>query len=259
MTFKQRSAESDQGQPLVEHLIELRSCVLRSLLAVLIIFLALFSFANEIYEFIAEPLQRFLPENNTMIATDVASPFLTPFKLTLYAAVYFAVPYILYQIWAFVGPALYSREKRIAVPILGSAIVLFYAGTAFAYFVVFPLVFQFLVSIAPASVAVMTDISKYLSFVVKLFFAFGIAFEIPIATILLIYAGVISPKDLAKKRPYIIVGCFVLGMFMTPPDMVSQLLLAIPMWILFEGGLFFGAILIKNKNKDAEASEKEPE
>lgn len=243
----QNNAESDQGQPLVEHLLELRSCILKSIVAVLIVFLGLFAFANEIYEFISAPLQRFLPEESTMIATDVAAPFLTPFKLTLYTAIYISIPFILYQLWYFIGPALYSKEKRVAIPILLSSIVLFYLGTAFAYFVVFPLVFQFFTSIGPESVSMMTDISSYLSFVIKLFFAFGLAFEIPIATLLLIYGGFISPENLGKKRPYVIVFCFVLGMLLTPPDVISQLLLAIPMWILFEAGLIFGRILIKQK------------
>lgn len=250
MSKGSQSETPDQSQPLVEHLIELRGCLLKSLVAVLVIFLGLFSFANEIYEFVASPLQRFLPENNTMIATDVASPFLTPFKLTLYAAFYFSVPYILYQIWSFIAPALYKKEKSVAVPILLSSIALFYAGTAFAYFVVFPLVFQFFIGIGPESVAVMTDISSYLSFVIKLFFAFGIAFEIPIATVLLIYGEFIEANKLAKKRPYVIVGCFILGMLMTPPDVISQLLLAIPMWLLFEAGLFFGKLLIKKKQTE---------
>lgn len=240
-------AENGQGQSLVEHLIELRACLLRSLIAVTIVFLALFSFANEIYEFVAAPLQQFLPENNTMIATDVAAPFLTPFKMTLYAAIYISVPFILYQLWLFIAPALYAREKRIALPILASSIFLFYAGTAFAYYIVFPLVFNFFTSIGPESVAIMTDISSYMNFVIKLFFAFGIAFEIPIATLLLIYGEFISAKELASKRRYVVVVCFVLGMLMTPPDVISQLLLAIPMWLLFEAGLFFGDVLLKNK------------
>lgn len=246
---KLTGAEADQGQPFIEHLLELRSCLLRSIAAVILIFLALFAFANDIYEFISAPLQRYLPQDSTMIATDVAAPFLTPFKMTLYLAIYIGVPYILYQLWRFVGPALYAKEKRIAVPILVSSILLFYLGTAFAYFVVFPLVFQFFTSIGPESVSVMTDISSYLSFVIKLFFAFGLAFEIPIATLLLIYGGFITPENLAKKRPYVIVFCFVLGMLMTPPDVISQLLLAIPMWILFEAGLFFGKVMIKGKSE----------
>ena len=254
-TNASQDAESEQGQPLVEHLIELRGCLMKSLVAVLLVFLCLFSFANDIYEFVAAPLQQFLPEENTMIATDVASPFLTPFKLTLYAALFISVPYILFQIWSFIAPALYRKEKRVAVPIFISSIVLFYAGTAFAYFIVFPLVFQFFIGIGPESVAVMTDISSYLSFVIKLFFAFGIAFEIPIATILLIYGEFMEADKLAKKRPYVIVSCFVLGMLMTPPDVISQLLLAIPMWLLFETGLLFGKLLVKKKAQNSEPAD----
>lgn len=244
-------AEEDgqAGQPLVAHLVELRSRLLKSLGCILLVFIALFSFANEIYEFVAEPLQRFMPEGTSMIATDVTSPFLTPFKLTLYTAVFISIPVILYQVWAFVAPALYRREKRLALPLFVSSVVLFYAGMAFAYFVVFPLVFGFFTSVAPESVAVMTDIHSYLEFVIKLFFAFGLAFEIPVATVIMVAAGVISPRSLAHKRPYVIVGCFVLGMFLTPPDIFSQLLLAIPMWLLFETGIFFGRILVREENQ----------
>ena len=252
MTDNYQMPDSDKSQSLIEHLIELRSCLLRALVAVLVVFLGLFSFANEIYEFIAEPLQRYLPANTSMIATDVTAPFLTPFKLTLFASIYISMPYILYQIWSFIGPALYKHEKKVVVPMMASSVALFYAGTAFAYFVVFPLVFQFFTSIGPESVSMMTDISSYLSFVIKLFFAFGIAFEIPIATILLIYGDMISAKDLGKKRPYVIVFCFILGMLLTPPDVISQLLLAIPMWILFEAGLFFGNLMVKHKQREEE-------
>jgi sec-independent protein translocase protein TatC len=185
-----------------------------------------------------------------MIATDVAAPFLTPFKMTLYASIYVSVPFILWQLWRFIGPALYLKEKRVAVPILLSAIALFYAGTAFAYFVVFPLVFKFFTQIGPESVAVMTDISRYLSFVIKLFFAFGLAFEIPIATLILIYGGFISPQALAKKRPYVVVFCFVLGMLLTPPDVISQVLLALPMWLLFETGLLAGKLLVSSNESE---------
>ncbi len=232
-------------QPLVQHLLELRTRLIRSLLAVLIVFAGLFSFANEIYEIVAKPLQVFLPENSQMIATDVAAPFLTPFKLTLFVSLFISIPFILYQIWAFVAPALYKNEKRLALPLFISSVVLFYAGMAFAYFVVFPLVFGFFTSVGPESVSIMTDISKYLSFVIKLFFAFGVAFEIPVATVMLISAGVITPQGLAQKRPYVIVGCFVIGMLLTPPDVISQALLAIPMWMLFEVGLFFGKLAKK--------------
>lgn len=239
--------QPQEAQSLVSHLIELRSRLLKSLAAILLVFLALFSFANDIYEFVAQPLQRLMPEGTSMIATDVTSPFLTPFKLTLYAAVFISMPYLLYQVWAFIAPALYRREKRLALPLFLSSIVLFYAGMAFAYFVVFPLVFGFFTSVAPESVAVMTDIHSYLEFVISLFFAFGLAFEIPVATVILIAAGVVSPETLQQKRPYVIVGCFVLGMLLTPPDVFSQILLAVPMWLLFESGIFFGRLLTRDQ------------
>lgn len=247
------SAQKDT-QPLVQHLIELRSRLIKSLIAVTLIFAGLFSFANDIYEFVAQPLQRLLPENSSMIATDVASPFLTPFKLTLLTALFLSMPYILFQIWSFIAPALYKNEKRVALPLFISSIILFYLGVSFAYFVVFPLVFGFFTAIGPESVAMMTDISSYLNFVIKLFFGFGFAFEIPVATILLISAGFVSPENLSKKRPYVIVGCFVIGMFLTPPDVISQLLLAVPMWLLFEVGLFFGKLLA-GKKESKESSE----
>lgn len=230
----------DNPQPLVAHLTELRDRLLRALLAVLVVFICLFPFANEIYSFISEPLRALLPPGSSMIATEVASPFLTPFKLTLVMSIFLAVPVILYQVWAFVAPGMYRKEKRIAFPLLASSVVLFYAGAAFAYFVVFPLIFAFFTSIGPADVAVMTDINRYLDFVLKLFFAFGLAFEIPIAAVILIWSGITTPEALAQKRPYIIVGCFVFGMLLTPPDVISQSLLAIPMWMLFEVGVFFG-------------------
>ncbi len=248
MSDQPQPDETQETQPLVAHLIELRSRLLKSLGFVLVVFLGLFSFANEIYEFVAEPLQRFMPEGTSMIATDVTSPFLTPFKLTLYAAVFISIPFLLYQLWAFIAPALYRREKRLALPLFVSSIVLFYAGMAFAYFLVFPLVFGFFTSVAPDSVAVMTDIHSYLEFVIKLFFAFGLAFEIPIATIILIAAGVVSAQSLAQKRPYVVVGCFVLGMLLTPPDVFSQMLLAIPMWLLFETGIFFGRLVVRERH-----------
>src|SRR5690606_11713033 len=200
-----------------------------------------------IYTLVSAPLEAFLPEGSTMIATEVASPFLTPFKLTLFVAVAFSAPFLLYQLWAFIAPGLYRHEKQLALPILGSSIVLFYAGMAFAYFVVFPLVFGFFTSIGPENVAIMTDISKYLDFVLKLFFAFGIAFEIPIVAILLILAGTVTADDLAKKRPYVIVGCFIICMLLTPPDVISQVLLAVPMWLLFELGIMVGRLLKKRQ------------
>ena len=235
-------ADQDHGQPLVEHLTELRSRLLYALMSVLIIFLPLFYFANEIYIYISEPLRMFLPEGTNMIATEVASPFLTPFKLTLVLSIFIAMPYILHQIWSFIAPGLYVNEKRIATPLLISSIVLFYTGIAFAFYVVFPLVFGFFTSVAPEGVTVMTDINRYLDFVLKLFFAFGVAFEIPIATVLLIWTGATTPQSMAAKRPYVIVACFVVGMLLTPPDVISQVLLALPMWLLFEAGIIFSKV-----------------
>jgi len=234
---------SDQPLPLVAHLTELRDKLLRSLLAVLVVFIALFSFANEIYSLVSAPLRAILPEGASMIATEVASPFLTPFKLTLVAAIFLAIPYVLYQVWSFIAPGMYKHEKRLAIPLLVSSIFLFYAGAAFAYFVVFPLIFAFFTSVGPEDITMMTDINSYLNFVLKLFFAFGLAFEIPIAAVLMIWSGITTPEDLARKRPYIIVGCFVFGMLLTPPDIISQSLLAIPMWMLFEVGVFFGRFI----------------
>ncbi len=245
---------NDQPLPLVVHLTELRDRLLRALLSVLIVFICLFPFANEIYTFVSEPLRALLPEGTTMIATEVASPFLTPFKLTLMAAIFLAIPYILYQVWSFVAPGMYKHEKRFAVPLLVSSVALFYAGAAFAYFVVFPLIFAFFTSVGPEDVAIMTDINSYLNFVLKLFFAFGIAFEIPIAAVLMIWAGLTTPEDLARKRPYIIVGCFIFGMLLTPPDVISQSLLAIPMWLLFEIGVFFGRYMTRERNDDVETT-----
>lgn len=241
---------NDQEQPLISHLVELRQRLMRSVLAVFILFLALFYFANDLYLFLSAPLTALLPEGTSMIATDVTSPFFAPFKLTLVAAIGLAMPYILHQIWSFIAPGLYANEKRLAIPLLVSSIILFYAGIAFAYFVVFPLIFGFFTSVGPENVAVMTDISSYLNFVLKLFFAFGIAFEIPIATLLLIKSGAITAKDLASKRAYVVVVCFVFGMLLTPPDVISQSLLAIPMWLLFEVGLFMSRFLVSKPEED---------
>lgn len=241
---------TDQPLPLVAHLTELRDRLLRALLSVLIIFICLFPFANEIYAFVSEPLRELLPPGASMIATEVASPFLTPFKLTLVAAIFIAIPHILYQVWSFVAPGMYRHEKRFAVPLLVSSIALFYLGASFAYFVVFPLIFAFFTSVGPEGITIMTDINSYLNFVLKLFFAFGIAFEIPIVAILMIWAGITTADDLAKKRPYIIVGCFIFGMLLTPPDIISQSLLAVPMWILFEFGVFLGRFLEKDDDEE---------
>ncbi|MFT6028836.1 MAG: sec-independent protein translocase protein TatC [Oleiphilaceae bacterium] len=243
---KQEDSLSDKAQPLIAHLVELRDRLLKSVVFVIAIFLSLYYFSNDLYTLISEPLRAFLPEGSTMIATDVASPFFTPFKLTLMTSVFIGMPYLLYHIWSFIAPALYEKEKRLAIPLLFSSIILFYLGMAFAYFVVFPLVFGFFTSAGPEDVAIMTDISSYLDFVLKLFFAFGLAFEIPIATILLVAAGITTAENLREKRPYVVVGCFIVGMLLTPPDVISQLLLAIPMWLLFEMGIIFSGFLKKS-------------
>ena len=232
-------------QGLISHLIELRSRILKMLVSVLLIFVVLTPFAQDIYHILAQPLLNALPEGASMIATDVASPFLAPFKLTLVVAFFIAIPYILYHIWGFIAPALYRNEKKLIAPLLFSSSLLFYAGMAFAYFVLFPVAFAFLTSFAPEGVVVSTDISSYLSFVLTIFFAFGVAFEIPIAIILLCWTGVTTPQQLRQKRPYVIVGAFVVGMLLTPPDVISQVLLAIPMWILFEVGIIIGSIYAK--------------
>lgn len=252
------NSQDQNEQPLVAHLIELRDRILRSLLLVVLIFLALFAFSNDIYVFVSAPLTSVMPEGTQMIATDVTSPFFAPFKLTLFAALLLSMPFILHQAWAFIAPGLYQNEIKIALPILVSSILLFYCGIAFAYYVVLDLAFGFFTTIGPENVAIMTDISRYLDFVLLIFFAFGITFEIPVATVLLILSGVIEPKDLAQKRPYIIVGCFVVGMVLTPPDPFTQSLLAIPMWMLFEVGLIAGRMLLKTRRKaeaEAEAAE----
>lgn len=237
-------------QPLISHLIELRNRLLKSLLVILVVFVGLYSFSNDLYLFLSKPLEVLLPENSSMIATGVASPFLVPFKLTLFAAVFAAVPFILHQAWGFIAPGLYKSEKRFAIPLLLSSIVLFYVGIAFAYFVVLPLVFDFFTGIGPDGVNFLPDINNILNFILKMFFAFGIAFEIPIATLLLIMTGITTVESLTEKRPYIFVGCFVIGMLVTPPDVISQTILALPMYTLFEAGIFFGRF-VEKKKKDS--------
>ncbi|MDH3002110.1 twin-arginine translocase subunit TatC [Pasteurella multocida] len=229
----------EDSQPLISHLMELRDRLLKAIIFVAVVFCALVYFANDIYNFVASPLIDVLPSGASMIATNIATPFFTPIKLTAVVAVFLSVPYLLYQVWAFVAPALYQHEKRLIYPLLFSSTVLFYLGVAFAYYVVFPLVFGFLTKTAPAGVAIATDISSYLDFVLTIFLAFGICFEVPVAIILLCWTGVTTPEDLKAKRPYIIVAAFIIGMLLTPPDIFSQTLLAIPMWLLFEVGVIF--------------------
>ena len=249
---KKESVESS-AMGLMSHLIELRDRLLRVVISVLAIFLCLFYWANDIYTYLAGPLTRHLPEGTQMIAIDVASPFLTPFKLVLMLSVFLAMPFILYQIWGFVAPGLYKHEKRLAAPLLAASIVLFYCGMLFAFYIVFPLVFGFFTSVGPEMVAISTDIGRYLDFVISLFFGFGLAFEVPIATILLVAMGMTTPDQLAEKRPYVIVGAFVMGMLLTPPDIISQVLLAVPIWILFESGVIASRMIFAERlQKDAE-------
>ncbi|MGI2180033.1 twin-arginine translocase subunit TatC [Shewanella frigidimarina] len=238
-----------QQQPLISHLLELRNKLLKAIGSVLLVFITIVYWANDIYHYIALPLMRSLPETGSMIATDVAAPFFAPFKLTLVLAFFIAIPYVLYQVWSFVAPGLYKHEKRLVVPLLASSTLLFYLGIAFAYYIVFPVVFGFFTSVVPDGVQVATDISSYLSFILKLFFAFGLAFEIPVAVVLLCWAGVTTPDELRQKRPYIVVGAFVVGMVLTPPDIISQTMLAVPMLLLFEGGLIAARFYSKKEDE----------
>ena len=237
----------------IPHLKELKTRISKTLFFIFVIFLILFPFSDEIYTKLAAPLIASLPSGSNMIAIDVASPFFIPFKLVLILSIFLTIPYILYHLWKFVAPGLYEHEKKLVFPVLLSSSILFYLGAAFAYFVVFPLIFAFFVSIAPEGIAVMTDIGRYLDFVVTLFFAFGFAFEVPIVTILLVLTNVTTKESLIKKRPYVIVGAFIIGMLLTPPDIISQTLLAVPIWILYELGIFFSGFI---KNKNGRKSEK---
>ena len=252
------SSESQAEMTFVEHLVELRNRLLRVVLVVAVLLLCLMPFANRLYVLLAAPLLAEMQMGSSMIATQVASPFLTPFKLALVAAILIGMPYILYQFWAFVAPGLYRHEKRLVFPLMVSSSFLFYLGMAFAYFVVFPLMFAFFQAVAPDGVEIMTDISSYLDFVLKIFFAFGLAFEVPIATVVLVWTGFTTPESLVEKRPYIIVGAFVVGMLLTPPDLISQTLLALPVWALFELGVIFARVYVRRDagggTSDASAS-----
>ncbi|WP_163934716.1 twin-arginine translocase subunit TatC [Paraferrimonas sp. SM1919] len=231
--------------PLISHLLELRNRLLKAVACVLLLFIGMAYWAQDIYHFVSEPLQQVLPEGTSMIAIDVTDPLFAPIKLTLFLAFFLAIPYVLYQVWAFIAPALYKHEKKLIFPLLLSSTILFYAGIAFAYFLVFPVIFGFFTSVAPEGVEIATDISTYLSFILKMFFAFGLAFEIPIAVVLLCWAGVTEADSLAAKRPYIVVAAFTIGMLLTPPDVISQTLLAVPMLLLFEIGLVVARLYSK--------------
>lgn len=256
---KPKTNTQANAMPWISHLVEMRDRLVKALLGVLVVFIPLSFFAKDLFTLLAGPLMVFLPEGTSMIATEVASPFLTPFKLSLLAAIVVAMPWVLHQAWGFVAPGLYQHEKRIAVPLLASSVLLFYAGIAFAYYVVFPLIFGFLTSMAPDGVTIATDIGRYLDFVIALFIAFGLAFEVPIATVLMVWTGMTTPNKLKEKRPYVFLGAFVAGMFLTPPDIISQTLLAVPMYLLFEGGIVMARLLVpgikEREQQDAERAE----
>ncbi len=235
---------------LISHLIELRTRLVKASISVLVVFICLVPFAQQIFSLVANPLIDQLPEGSSMIATQVASPFLTPFKTTLFVALFFAMPVVIYQVWAFVAPGLYRKEKGFAIPLVVSSIILFYLGIAFAYFIVFPLMFAFFNSVTPEGVQMMTDISSYLDFILTIFFAFGLAFEVPIATVMLVATGMTTPASLKKKRPFVFLGAFIAGMFLTPPDVISQTLLAVPIYLLFEAGILMSRFMLSDKTKD---------
>jgi len=256
MTDQDSGTEKLAEGSLISHLIELRERIVKAFVGVLIVFVPLAFVARRIFTLVAQPLVAKLPAGATMIATTPAGTFLTPFKLAFFVAVFLAMPWILFQAWAFVAPGLYQSEKRFAVPLLVSSIVLFYAGVSFAYFVVFPLMFAFFAAVTPEGVEMMTDIGAYLDFVLALFFAFGFAFEIPVATVLLVATGIARLDTLRKQRLYVLLGCFVIGMLLTPPDIFSQTLLAVPMYLLYEGGLLLSTVLLRDK-LEAEAREEQ--
>ena len=253
------SAEDEKELTLIDHLVELRDRILKSVSAVLVLFLALFYWANDIYIFVAGPLLAALPEGSSMIAIDPTSPFFAPFKLAFYVSFLLAAPYILYQMWSFIAPGLYKNEKTVAIPLFISSVVLFYGGIAFARYILFGIVFRFFISVSPEGIQVAPDISSFLSFALTIFLAFGVAFEIPIAVFLCIWAGLAEPDSLAKKRPYVVVGCFVVAMMLTPPDPFTQSMLALPMWALFELGIFAGRFTRKRQEQREKEDQQAPD
>lgn len=248
------SAEDEKELTLIDHLVELRDRILKCVTAIVVFFLALFYWANDIYNYVALPLIQALPEGSSMIAIDPTSPFFAPFKLTFYVAFLLAAPYILYQLWSFIAPGLYKNEKALAIPLFVSSVALFYAGIAFARYILFGIVFAFFISVAPEGVQVAPDINSTLNFALTIFLAFGIAFEIPIAVFLCIWAGLAEPNSLSGKRPYVVVGCFVIAMLLTPPDPFTQSMLALPMWALFELGIVAGKIMLKKQAEEEAAA-----
>jgi sec-independent protein translocase protein TatC len=239
---------------LISHLLELRDRLIRALIAVAIVFLPCAYYQNEIFTYVSEPLLQKLPKGATLIATSVMSPFVAPFKLSFFVALFIAIPYVLYQIWAFVAPGLYKHEKRFALPLILTSIILFYIGVAFAYFFVFPVMFQFFATTTPKGVAMMTDISSYLDFVLTMFFAFGVAFEVPIAVVLLVITGIVSLEKLKSARGYVLIAIFIIAAILTPPDAVSQCIMAVPMYLLFEGGIVMARVLSRMR-REAQARE----
>lgn len=246
--------EDKRELTLIDHLLELRTRLLRAVIAISIVVIALAPFARQLYSLLAEPLVRYLPEGSSMIAIDVASPFFAPFKLVLILGLLIAMPAVIYQAWAFVAPGLYRHEQRLARPLLFASVLLFYAGCAFAYFAVFPVVFSFFTSMAPEGVAVMTDISRYLDFILTLFIAFGLAFQVPVATIVLVALGITTTETLAKARGYVVVGAFLVAMLITPPDMISQTLLALPVLVLYELGIIMSRIMVRRTEEAKSAA-----
>ena len=237
----------------MSHLIELRDRLLRCVIALLLVFICLFPWARDLYNFLAQPMLASLPAGGQLIATEVTAPFFVPVKVTMMAALVIALPYLLYQIWAFVAPGLYAHEKKLVVPLIVTSTLLFLCGMAFAYFLVFPVVFHFMVSVAPQGVAVMTDIGKYLDFVLTLFIAFGVTFEVPVAVVILVKMGMVSVAKLKEIRPYFIVGAFVVGAIFTPPDIVSQIMLAVPLCLLYEVGILVSAWMVKSSEQQSES------
>lgn len=248
----------DGTETFISHLIELRDRLLRAVIAWIILFVCLFPFANELYTLLAEPMLAKLPEGGQMIATEVVTPFFVPIKVAMMTAFLGALPVILYQVWAFIAPGLYVHEKKFIVPLVVASLLLFACGMAFAYFLVFPVVFGFIIGIAPAGVAVMTDINKYLDFVITMFMAFGLTFEVPIVVVALAYMGMVEIHQFKEARPYVIVGAFVIGAIFTPPDVVSQFMLAVPLWLLYELGVIIAGWMIRNKKKEPDVTEDDP-
>ena len=255
MSQSPREPEQLAEGTLISHLLELRTRLMRIAVSVVIVFVPLVFFANDLFTLVAKPLIEKLPEGTSLIATSVVAPFMTPLKLALVTAIFVAIPYILHQVWGFVSPGLYQREKRFAMPLLVSSILLFYAGVAFAYFVLFPIIFAFFASTTPEGVKMMTDISSYLDFTLLLFFAFGLAFEMPVATVLLVATGLVKVETLQKNRGYVLLGIFIVAAFLTPPDAISQTFMAVPMYFLYEVGILFSRLLVRNRQAGNAAAE----